>query len=136
MRLVPKEHFLSTCMLEGEDMSEFWEEDINDTCKITSENSALFLSKPCPTQETLSAVAESEPQEPSVSCPPSTEWSALNVLPECMILAFHQITHSLARMTTFCVPYVVVLSKSLGQLDWLANFLLVFCHADFYTCIL
>ena len=57
MRLVPKEHSLSTCMLEGEDMNEFWEEGINDTCKITSENSVLFLSKPCPTQETLSAVA-------------------------------------------------------------------------------
>ena len=37
-------------------MSAFWEEGINDMCKITSENSALFLSKPCPTQETPSAV--------------------------------------------------------------------------------
>ena len=35
MRLVPKEHSLSTCLLEGEDMSEFWEEGINDMCKIT-----------------------------------------------------------------------------------------------------
>ena len=61
-------------------------------------------------------------------------WNALNVLLGSMILAFHQTTHFLPSMTTFCVPYVVVLLKSLeGQLDWMPNFLLVFCHVDFYT---
>ena len=43
MRLVPKEHSLSTCMLEGGDMSKFWEGGINDVCKITSENSSLSV---------------------------------------------------------------------------------------------
>ena len=86
----------------------------------------------------LKQLEKKEDDEYRIECvhEPLFEWGALNVLPEWMILAFHLITHSLARMMTFCVPYVVVLPKSLGQLDWLANFLLVFCHADFYTCIL
>lgn len=75
----------------------------------------------------MCTLTEDDDQEPElwVECSQCSSWVYDSCLPPNDPFS--------AKDDDFCVPYVVVLPKSLeGQLDWMPNFLLVFCtcHVD------